>query len=484
MNRTTRPGWSLAVKLTAWYTTASFLLVAAVSLYLYWDLANNLESSVDLFLADQVHVLRKLLKTRPDDAAALEQETHAESEARRYTKVYVRVARLDGAVVSETPGMQTIPPSDFPAAIACDAAPSRGENMNIQQNRRMRAIAALATSGESAAATHSIQIAFDRDHDLEILERHRERLAIILLFAPAICGFVGYQLARRGVAPIADIAKLSSRVRSESLRERIDPTRFPRELAALADDFNAMLDRLAASFDQLSQFSADLAHELRTPVNNLRGEIEVALGRPRTDEEYRETLNSALEESARLARIIDNLLFLARAEAGANSLEIGAVDLAAEIDRALEFYQPMIAESGLECRWERPAAIRASLDRMLFQRAFGNILSNAIRYTPRGGTIDIIINRDGAPGATRPSFSIQIIDNGSGIAEEDLPRVFERFFRADRARRASEGSGLGLAIARGIVEMHAGNIKIESRVGSGTKVTMQFPFDAAGAART
>ena len=238
-----------------------------------------------------------------------------------------------------------------------------------------------------------------------------------------------------------------------------------------------MLDRLEESFAQVSQFSADVAHELRTPVSNLRGEIEVALGKTRTPEEYRETLGSALEECLRISRLIHGLLFLARAETMVDVPRHDTIRVGQEIEAVREFYEAQAAEAGVTLDVEGASGLVAAFDRTLFQQAVGNLVANAIAHSPPGKSVVIRFHGEGT------ILRIEVADTGRGIAAEHLPHVFDRFYRADPARSGSAGNvGLGLSVVRSIAALHGGHVAIESEVGHGTRVVLEVPV-AGGAAR-
>ena len=293
----------------------------------------------------------------------------------------------------------------------------------------------------------------------------------MLVAAVVLCSGTGYAIARRGIRPIERVTETARRVRSSTLHERIDTSDLPTELRALASTFNEMLDRLEESFAQVSQFSADVAHELRTPISNLRGEIEVALGKARTSDEYRETLGSALEECLRISRLIHSLLFLARAEDATDIPYHDTIHVSQEIEAVLEFYEAQAAEARVTLNAEDADGLVATFDRTLFQQAIGNLVANAIAHTPPDGQVTIRSHGDGA------TLRIEVADTGCGIAAEHLPRVFDRFYRVDRARSGSAGNfGLGLAMVRSIAALHGGHVTIESEVGRGTRVVLEAPI--------
>jgi two-component system heavy metal sensor histidine kinase CusS len=246
-------------------------------------------------------------------------------------------------------------------------------------------------------------------------------------------------------------------------------------LASLAGTFNQMLDRLEESFERISRFSADIAHDLRTPVNNIRGETEVALARVRSAEEYREVIESCLEESVRLSELIGDLLFLARAESPLTHVRRECVDVAELLSGVREYYEASASDGGVSLTTATSAEpVIAQLDRTLLQRAVGNLISNALAHTPPGGAVVLGTNTDSS------MIHIEVSDTGAGIPPEALPRVFDRFFRVDSSRsQASGGTGLGLAIVQSIALLHGGNVEISSKLGQGTQVTLHMPIKSA-----
>jgi two-component system heavy metal sensor histidine kinase CusS len=226
-----------------------------------------------------------------------------------------------------------------------------------------------------------------------------------------------------------------------------------------------MLKRLEDSFVRLSQFSADIAHELRTPIGNIRGEAEVALTRSRSVEEYREVIESTIAECQHLGHIVDNLLFLARTEAAEGHLQRTSFNGRAAIEKIAAFHELVAEEQHLTIRCHGEATFVA--DEMLFSRAVNNLVENAAHYTAAGGSIEIsVANRD-------TSSEVSVKDTGAGIAPEHLPRIFDRFYRVDSSR-SSEGVGLGLALVKSIMDLHGGTASIESEPGRGTTVTLSF----------
>jgi two-component system heavy metal sensor histidine kinase CusS len=250
------------------------------------------------------------------------------------------------------------------------------------------------------------------------------------------------------------------------LNQRLGRYRWPQEIQPLASAFDDMLARLEEGFVRLSQFSADLAHELRTPVTNLLGEAQVALSRERTPHEYREIIESNVMECEHLSGIIDNLLFLARAEAADGHIARSTFDAADAVTKIIALYETVAEEQRIKIHCSGTGEVYA--DPMLFERAVNNVVENAVRYTSPDGSIEVLIR----PGATH--CQLEVKDTGCGIADEHQPHVFDRFYRADRSRH-STGTGLGLSIVKSIMNLHAGSVAIVSQPGKGTTVTLAFP---------
>jgi two-component system heavy metal sensor histidine kinase CusS len=460
---------TLAFRLTAWYVLAGLALVVFATTSLYFLLVTELQKSADLFLADKLNVLRTVLQERPNDWDALREEIELESAARRYEQFYIRLLDERNIPLLTTSGMAE--QLDLvQLAYQTQSRPERAERMKGSNGRLFLVMSAAAAVGGSGQ-TDTVQIAIDVSQPEALLARYRHRFWVILLGTLALFPLVGYQIARRGIRPVREVANIARHISSTNLHERIQPEGYPSELASLAATFNQMLDGLEESFERISRFSADIAHDLRTPVNNIRGEAEVALGRARTVDEYREVLGSCLEEAVRLSDLISDLLFLARAESPLANLHRESINVGELLSGICEYYEAPAAERGVSLFTAVPREpVMAQLDRTLVQRAVGNLVSNALAHTPPGKSV--VLSASVEPAAVR----IEVSDAGVGIPAEALPRVFDRFFRVDESRsQASGGTGLGLAIVQSIMLLHGGNVEIASQVGQGTRVTIRLP---------
>ncbi len=317
-----------------------------------------------------------------------------------------------------------------------------------------------------------VAVAVDMEHHNVFMRSLMRALWVFVACAALATGVLGWLAASRGLAPLRTMRERATAVTAHKLDQRLSVDAVPPELAELATSLNEMLARLEDAFHRLSDFSSDIAHELRTPVSNLMTETHVALSRPRDAASYRTTLESNAEEYERLARMISDMLFLAKAEYGQMSdwiVEHGeSVHLAQEVRDLFEFYEALAEEKGVHL--ELRGACSAWGDRLMLRRAVSNLLSNALRYTPRTGTVLVcLFEGDGVS-------SLTVENPGQTIPEHQLVRLFERFYRADPSRQQAtgEGTGLGLAITQAIVRAHQGQIFASSDAGK-TCFSIQLP---------
>ena len=445
---------SLALRLSIWYAGSAFLLLAAGTGFLYWELVQNSNAEDDQYLFEKTNTLGKLLHQR--DFRTLKWEVEGESSSRPAVEVLSRVFSSDGRILVETSGMsEQLSPQDFPKS-------GRSEYRTIGH----RIFRVLSVQSDDYRLQVGLEVTFERN----MFASYRERLWAVLAVGLLLSAFAGYAIARRGIRPVREIAATVRRIRSSTLNQRVETADLPSELTLLASTFNETLDSLEDAFARLARFSSDIAHELRTPLNNMRGEVEVALGKTRSPEEYREVLESSLEECLRLSRIIDSLLFLARAENPETQIRREPVDVGGELLAVREFYEAAAGEAHVSLDVAASPRLSAPLDRTLFQRAVGNLIENSLAHTNSGGHIRLECQRSNG------MLLVSVVDDGCGIPAEHLPRVFDRFHRVDAARSQNGGgTGLGLAIVKSVATLHGGEAQIESALDKGTRVTLCFP---------
>lgn len=307
-----------------------------------------------------------------------------------------------------------------------------------------------------AIGGHRVLVAIEIDFHLGYLAGLRRALWGGMLAASLIAVLAAWLAVRWGHSPLRRVSAEVRAITPGELHRRLDPAQVPIELEPLLASFNAMLDQLEQSFIRLNNFSADIAHELRTPVTNLITQTQVALAKRRPAEAYAEVLYSALEELERMRKMIADMLFLAQADEHRTPPEQDAIDLAAEVRALFEFFEAWAEERGVRLELHgRAPSVRAN--RLMLRRALSNLLANGLRHTPGGAALRVELGSDAA-GAL-----IDIINPGEPIAAEHLPKLFDRFYRVDPARRAhGGGAGLGLAIVKAIVETHAGRVEVSS----------------------
>jgi two-component system heavy metal sensor histidine kinase CusS len=468
---------SIVARMTAWYAGSALVLILAATGFLYWVLATSFDAEDRRTLTNTVTDLRLLLRAS-GELRLPEAATPAPSHSlRQPQEIWVRIVDTEGRTLLESSGMEgELPAAAFPPVAEVEAGHDINGEVATASGRLFQVLSARALADPGRPDGRVLQVAMDRAAEELLLVHYRERLWFVVVVSVVLCSAIGYAIARRGIRPIERVTTTARRVRSSTLHERIDTTDLPAELRALAATFNEMLDRLEESFEQISQFSADVAHELRTPISNLRGELEVALGKDRPADEYRDVLGSALEECVRISRVIQSLLFLARAETATGDGHHDTIQVRQEVEAVLDFYEAAAADAGVALHVEGTADFVASFDRTLFQQAVGNLVANAIAHTPPGGQVTI------RPGSDGVLLRIEVADTGRGIAPEHLPHVFDRFYRADRARSGSSGNlGLGLAMVRSIATLHGGRVAIISQVGQGTRVTLEVPLTRTAA---
>jgi two-component system heavy metal sensor histidine kinase CusS len=306
------------------------------------------------------------------------------------------------------------------------------------------------------ADSPQLTLLLDITHHQHFLQRMQRLIWLTVGLSALATALLGAWAARSGLRPLRRMSAVARGVSAQSLNARLPAEDMPPELAEMAHHFNAMLGRLDDSFQRLSAFSADIAHELRTPLSNLLTHTQVTLTRPRPLEDYREALHSNLEELQWMAQLVNDMLYLAKADHGLLAPRRESLELAEEADVLLEFFAPLAEDARVTV--SRHGSARIDGDRSMLRRALSNLLDNALRFTPAGGEIRVRIT-DQAKG-----LSLTVENSGAGIDAARLPRLFDRFYRADPARQegSSEHAGLGLAITDSIVRAHGGRIHCES----------------------
>jgi two-component system heavy metal sensor histidine kinase CusS len=343
----------------------------------------------------------------------------------------------------------------FPDAMLKAAGVSAKPKSWTQDGQPWRGVVTLLPTGDRNLSPMLVAVAVDISHHEHFMASFRQTLWLFVAIAAILVGFLGWVVVRRGLAPLQAMRRDAASVTASRLDTRLSLDAVPVELAELAETLNEMLARLEDSFQRLKDFSSDLAHELRTPISNLMTQTQVALTRARSADEYREVLASNAEEFERLARMIGDMLFLAQADHGLVVPRREPVDLAQQVRDLFDFFDALAEEKGLQLTLTGSG--RVSGDKLMLRRALANLISNAIRHTPAGGTIRVGIESSGE------GMKLSVENSGEPIPLEQTSRIFDRFYRGDASRHGSgEGAGLGLAITRSIIRAHGGDISVRS----------------------
>jgi two-component system OmpR family sensor kinase len=460
---------SFRVRLTVWYVGCFAALFALLTAGLYGVLSRALTSRLDESLLSQAATASALFQ----DEMGETQNDPVKSATEAVSNMRLRAGKaavLDGARVLAASG-----PFDAAGAVrlAAGARLSAGGRLSAGARESAYSIPGARAAVYRFNFNGRVYVAVAAE-PLDAIEADLAaiRRAMLLAFPLilAIAGAGGYWFATRGMAPLDAMTAQARRITGSNLDARLRIGDAAEELTALAESFNELLGRLDQSFDNMRRFVADASHELRTPVAVIRGEADVTLAKERTAAEYKESLAIVLDESRRLSRLVDDLLNLARADAGRVTLQAQEFywnDLLSECCRSVQSLA-VARQIELECRCASDTPFWG--DEELLRRMTLNLLDNAIRYTPQGGKVlaELEAHADGV--------RIRISDTGIGIGVDAAAHVFERFFRADKARsRDNGGFGLGLAIVKWIAESHRGAVELASRPGAGSTFTVTLP---------
>jgi len=341
-----------------------------------------------------------------------------------------------------------------------DERPHRGLEVSI----------ALPSLGAKEQTIEAL-VAVDLSHHVHFLASVRHATWAGVFVAALAAALLGWFAAHRGLAPLRRVTETARRLSARQLGQRLAIDDAPLEVRDHVEAFNGMLARLEAAFQRLGDYSADIAHELRTPISNLMTQTQVALSRPRTLDEYQDILASNLEEYERIARMVSDMLFLAKADENTLAHAGEAIDLAREADALIDFYEALADERQVRIVRQGQASVQG--DRLMLRRALSNLISNALRHTPKEGQITIRIDADAA------GVRLAVSNVGDPIPADQIERIFERFHRGSAQRESrGEGAGLGLAITRSIVQAHGGHITARSAEGV-TCFTITLPRNEA-----
>ena len=444
----------LTARLTLLFAAGSSVVLLALGWLISASIERHFEEEDRVIVADKLMRLQHKIErvASPQDLERLPAQLR--DVIAGYQDLVVRVVGPKKEILLSTPDIEF--PDDL-LAHASDAP----ENLFAwsQGTRRYRGFAAKVPTDVAPWPPLVVAVALDMRHHQNFMHSFMLTLSLFVAGAAVATGLLGWFAASRGLAPLRTMRDRAALVTALKLDQRLPVDSVPAELADLAVTLNAMLERLEEAFRRLSDFSSDLAHELRTPISNLMMQTHVTLARARDAAGYREILESNAEEFERLAKMVAEMLFLAKAEDGLAIANRESVDLALEVRQLFDFYDALAEEKAIRLHLVGEGHVGG--DRLMLRRALSNLLSNALRYTPRQGRITVTII------AEEKAIILSVENPGETIAPQHLARLFERFYRADHSRQqsAGEGTGLGLAITQAIVVAHRGTISATSTEG-------------------
>ena len=452
---------TLTARLTLLYTLASLLVLCGLG---WLVMRANHAHFVDLdreYLADKVALVRQVVASSRDRAQLVQR---LEELQHSHTGLYLRLEQ------GPTP-LFTQPENPFPEGLKASASnlvQSDWPWQAIELRGAAMAIDSASYLGETNQRPLTLLLAMDTHHHTHFMAELQRTLLLYLLAAALASGLLAWWAARRGLAPLRDMRERARRVNAHQLDERMPEARVPVEMAELAHDLNTMLARLQNDFQRLTDFSSDLAHELRTPISNLLTQTQVTLAQPRDAAAYRDTLASNAEEFQRLGRMVSDMLLLAKTEHGLTLPNREPVALREQVQALFDFYDVVADERGIVLVLEGGTTVHG--DKLMLRRAISNLLSNAIRHAPEESRVVVRVTQ--ALGET----SLCVENAGPAIATEHLPRLFDRFYRVDKSRvhLASDGTGLGLAITQAIMAAHGGSVTVDSSWEK-TRFCLRFP---------
>lgn len=458
---------SVRTRLTLWYAGVLALSLIAFAFLIYYV-------AVAIFHERQDESLRSTAETV---ASAYVEELHEEHSVAKAGQVvlaeiifpnrYVQIIDNGGRQIASSKNASEAVLS-IPTSTLSKAREHKFDFVSVNGFRV--AVVPLSSDSELGFATVAEPLSVIEDALSRLRRDFVAGVPAVLLLA----SLGGYFLARKNLSPIASMSNQTQRISAERLSSRLDVTNPRDELGRLATTINELLGRLENAFNEQQRFIADASHELRTPLSVLRGETEVALGKTRTVDEYQQSLSLIQDEAERLSRIVEDLFILARQPLNMPAALIREpVALNETVRDCARAAQVLAMRKGVRLNIESnvpPIALTGDED--LIKRMILNLLDNAVKYTPEGGEISLRLARQNG------NAQIVVSDTGIGISEEDQLRVFDRFYRVDKARsRALGGAGLGLSIVRWIVEAHGGNIQVQSSRGTGSVFTVKFPLE-------
>ncbi|MBV6690892.1 heavy metal sensor histidine kinase [Serratia quinivorans] len=462
---------SLTLRSAMLFALVAALVVSGAGWYLYDAMRQEMTLRSDLQVTGRVEYYRNLLSRRFPLERLMANTGLFENMLGNEQDVLIFQQSGQKPLINVNPARVSLPPM-IPTPVGTPQRLSAVQSGQTAQGVPLRAASALVRLEDGNLL--QISAAHVMFNEQKMLARYLWRIVAAVIVAFVLIALLGYWVMRRGLQPLWRMAAQAAVITPNTLSTRLSEQGAPKELQQLTRSFNAMLDRLNEGYQRLTQFSADLAHEIRTPVGALMGQCQVALYQSRSVEEYETLLSNNMDELERISRMVENILFLARAGEGQAVLNVSRLDMAQELQRVADYFEGLAEERGITLVCAGRGQLLA--DAMLFQRALSNLVANAVRYADENSQIllQTLTQQTG-------EVVVQVVNQGPAIAPAHLDKLFDRFYRADAARSSgSHASGLGLAIVRAIMTLHGGVTRAHCSGGNNSaRITFSLIFPAA-----
>jgi two-component system heavy metal sensor histidine kinase CusS len=452
---------TLTARLTLLFTAVSLLVLCGLGILVMRANQEHFKELDRDYLEDKAALVRQVVASSMNSTQLAQRLGELQQS---HTGLYLRLEQAQQVLYAQ-------PENPFPAGLNPTADGLKPSDWSWEDLLLRGAAIGVETPvflGGASQPPLKLLLAMDTHHHTHFMDELRNTLMVYLLVAALASGLLAWWAARSGLAPLRDMRERARRVTAHQLDERMPEASVPVEMAELAHDLNTMLERLQRDFRRLSEFSSDLAHELRTPISNLLTQTQVTLAQQRDTPAYRETLASNAEEFQRLGRMVSDMLLLAKTEHGLALPHREPIALRPQVQALFDFHDVVADERDIALVLEGEAT--TSGDKLMLRRAISNLLSNAIRHAPASTRVVVRLSQ------MRSEAALCVENAGPAIDPVHLPRLFDRFYRVDKSRvhLPSDGTGLGLAITQAIMAAHGGTVTVTSDPGR-TRFCLRFP---------
>ena len=455
---------TLAFRLTLWYAGIFMLTSCVAFLFFYFLITSVIRDRTDQDLLGEARTLSSILKVQ--GMKAVRRQIIFEAQAAGEKKIFFRLLSLDGQEFSSSNMSYWRDIGVGKAAIEQLIGENRPVFNTVRLPDRQHNIRVLY-----AIVGHNIilQLGQSMENYIGFIEAFRKIFVTTMASLFIFAALIGWFMARRALAGVEAVTRTARQISETSLKERVPVKKYQDEIDQLAITFNQMLDRIQTLVTGIREMSDNIAHDLKSPITRIRGISEVSLTTGASEKEYENMAASTVEECDRLLDMINTMLIISKTEAGVNKLDTKKLDIGAVVRDACELFRSLAEDKDLRLVCDVAGNFSISGDNRMIQRMIANLLDNAIKYTPAGGSVEVTVNT-----GNHDAITIVVKDTGIGIYEKEIPHIFERFYRCDPSR-SEAGIGLGLSFARAIARAHGGDISVFSKPEQGSTFTVTFP---------